>query len=133
MIAVGKYIRLQGKKRAAGIDEIDAGKVVLFGDFLRAQVLFDGDGVVSAALDGCVVGDDHTLLPLDQPDACHDACRWRVVVIHIPCRQGAQFQKGRIGVTEQLNALARQQFVALAVFGDGLLASPLHHQPDTLI
>ena len=42
------------------------GRSILLGDLLGAQVLLDGHGVVRAALDGGVVGDDDALLPLDR-------------------------------------------------------------------
>ena len=43
VIAVGKDLRLQRQKRAARVDEVDAGQAVLERDLLRAQVLLDGD------------------------------------------------------------------------------------------
>ena len=59
MLAIGEDLGLQRQKRAAGIDEIHAGQPVLERDLLRAHVLLDRDGVVGAAFDGRVVGDDH--------------------------------------------------------------------------
>ena len=47
--------------------------MVLIRDFLQAQVFFDGDRVIRAAFDGCVIGDDGDLFTFDLADAGHDA------------------------------------------------------------
>ena len=73
VLAVGEDLVLHRQERAAGVDEVDAGQVVLGGDGLRAQVLLDRDRVVGAALDGRVVGDDHDLAAADPADAGDDA------------------------------------------------------------
>ena len=72
MLAIGKYVRLHRQKSAARIDQIDAWQMVFQRDFLRAQMLFHGDRIVGAALDGGVVGDDHGLASLDSADAGDD-------------------------------------------------------------
>src|SRR6266478_1609390 len=56
--------------------------MVLFGDFLRPQVLFDGHRVVGAALHGRIIGDDHALHTLHTADACDEARRGRVAIVH---------------------------------------------------
>ena len=67
VLAIGKDLGLQRQKRAARVDEVDAGQAVLERDLLRAQVLLHGDRVVGAALDGGVVGDDHHLAAETRP------------------------------------------------------------------
>ena len=59
MIAVGKHLVLLRQERAAALHQIDARQCVLAGDLLRAQVLLDGERVVSAAFHGRIVGDHH--------------------------------------------------------------------------
>ena len=75
VLAVGEDLVLHRQERAAGVDEVDAGQVVLGRDRLGAQVLLDRDRVVGAALDGGVVGDDHALAAADPADAGDDAGR----------------------------------------------------------
>ena len=58
MLAVGKHLVLRRQKRAAGIDQIEAGQPVLARDLLRPQMLFDRHREIGAALDRRVVGDD---------------------------------------------------------------------------
>jgi len=86
MLPVGEHVGLLWQVCAARVDEVDARQVVLLRDFLRAEVLLDGHGVVRAPLDGRVVGDDHALDPLDAPDARHDARRRNDVVVHAVAR-----------------------------------------------
>ena len=69
VIAVRKDFRLQRKKRAAGIDEVQARQTILHRDFLRAQMLLHRDRKVGAALDGRVVGDDDRLVTLNHSDS----------------------------------------------------------------
>src|SRR6266516_861388 len=105
----------------------------MLGNFLSAQVFLDGHGIVGATLDGSVIGDDHAFLPFDHADTGDDTCRRRLVLVHIPRRQWAKFQKGRVGVAEQLDTFAGQQLIALAMPGNGLFASALLHPFDALV
>jgi hypothetical protein len=73
MVAVGEHLGLVGQVGAAGIDQIDAGQVVLFGDLLRPQVLLHGHREVGAALHRRIVGDDHDLAARDPADAADHA------------------------------------------------------------
>ena len=63
VLAVGEHLVLGGQEGAAGVDEVDARQPVLQRHLLGAEVLLDRHGVVGAALDGGVVGDDHALAP----------------------------------------------------------------------
>src|SRR5437588_6955323 len=91
-----------------------------------------GHWIVGAALDGSIIGDDHAFLAFHQPHACDDTCRRSLVMVHIPCRQWAEFQEGRIWITEQLDAFTCQQFIAFAMFGDSIFASTLLYHLNTL-
>ena len=77
MLAVGEDLVLVRQVRAARIDEIDAGQVVLLGDLLRAQMLLHGHRIVGAALDRRVVGDDDAFAAGNAADAGDDAGRAR--------------------------------------------------------
>src|SRR5712692_1989421 len=55
------------------------------------------------------------------------------MIIHLPSRQWTQFQERRIRITQQLDALTRQQFVALAVFGNCIRSTSLLHLAHPLI
>src|SRR5579859_5163554 len=90
------------------------------------------DWIVCAAFDGCIVGEDHTFLPLHQSNTCDDPCRGSIIFVHIPGCQGAEFQKGCLGVTQSLNAFSRQKFVAFAMFDDSIFPSTLLYQLYTL-
>jgi hypothetical protein len=133
VLAIGKDVGLEREECSPGVNKIDAGQVVLLGNFLGAQVFLDGHGIVGATFDGSVIGDDHAFLSLDHADTGDDTGRWRLVLIHIPGCQWAEFQEGRIGVAEQLDALAGKQLVALAMPGDGLFTSALLHLFDALV
>ena len=75
MVAVGEDLGLVRQVGAAAVDQIDARQPVLLGDLLRAQVLLDGQRIVSAAFDRRVVADDHHLPARDAADAGDDARR----------------------------------------------------------
>ena len=112
VVAVGKNLVLQRQERAAGIDQIDAGQMVLARDLLRAQMLLHRHRIVGAALDGGVVGDDHALAPADAADAGDDARRRHVAAIHAVRGERRQLEKRRAGIEQQVDALARQQLAA---------------------
>ena len=93
MVAIGEDLVLQGQECAAGVDEVDAREVVLLGDFLRAQMLLDGEREVRAAFDGRVVGDDHALAAFDHADAGDDAGGRRLAVVEIPRGERVQLEE----------------------------------------
>src|SRR5215472_5168880 len=128
VLAVRKDFGLQGEKCSTGINQVDTGQVVLFGDLLGSQMLFNSHRIVSAAFDGCIISNNDAFLALDEPDPCYDASRWCLVIVHIPRCQWAEFQEGSIRITEQLDAFACQQLIAFAVFVYGLFSSTLLHQ-----
>jgi len=61
VISVGKDLILVRQVRAATIHQIDTGQVVLFGDLLRTQMLFDREREVCTTFDGGIVREDHAL------------------------------------------------------------------------
>ena len=72
VITVGKDLVLQRQVGPARIDQVDAGKPVLLGDLLRPEVFLDRQWVITAALDGGIVGDDHRQSVLDAADPTDD-------------------------------------------------------------
>jgi len=124
VLAVGEDLVLVGQVGAARIDEVYAGQAVLRRDLLRAQVLLDGQRVVGAALDGGVVADDHALDTADAADAGDQPGAGRLVVVEVERGQRRDLEKGRVGVEQPLDALARQQLAARHMLGArGLVAA----------
>ena len=78
-------------------------------------MFFDGFLDISTALYGSIVGDDHHLLPVDHPNAGNNAGRGKTVVVQPEGCQGRQFNKRRVAVEQQVDALADQQFSTLLV------------------
>ncbi|MHC2284708.1 hypothetical protein ACVIJW_000578 [Bradyrhizobium barranii subsp. barranii] len=111
----GKISSWSGRERAAGIDHVDAGKIVLPRHVLRAQMLLHRHRIVSAALDGGVVGDDHAFAARDTPDAGDDARRMHVTAIEAVRRQRRQLHERGAGIDQQVDALARQHLAARGV------------------
>ena len=114
-------LALVGKIGAAGLDEVDQRKAVLAGDLERAQALAHGGDGARAAADGRVVGDDHALDVLDDPDAGEQAGADGEV--GAPRGERGQLEQRRVGIDEQLDPLAAEELAALAVAGDVLLAA----------
>jgi hypothetical protein len=127
VVAIRKYLVLQRQKRAAGIDQIDARQAVFERDFLRAQMLLDGDRKIRAALHGGVVRDDDHLAALHAADAGDDAGGRRRVFVHAMRRERREFEKRRSGIEQRTHALARQQLAALGVPGARLVAAAQRH------
>jgi hypothetical protein len=112
MVSVGKHLVLHRQERAARVDQVDAGQAILGRDLLRAQVLLHRQRIIGAALDRGVVDDDDAFGALDAADAGDDAGRGDVAAIHVPCRELADFEKGRAGVEKLRQPFARQQLAA---------------------
>ncbi len=91
MLAIGEHLGLQGQEGAAGVDEVDARQAVVAGNFLRPEVLLDGEGEVGAALHGGVVGDDHHLGAVYGADAGDDTGAGGSAVVHVVSGQGGEF------------------------------------------
>ena len=59
VVAIGEDLGLVRQVGPARVDQVDAGQVVGLGDFLRAQVLLDGQRIIGAALHRRIIGHDH--------------------------------------------------------------------------
>ena len=135
VLAVGEDLVLHRQERAAGVDEVDAGQVVLGRDRLGAQVLLDRHRVVGAALDRRVVGDDHALAAADPPDAGDDAgARHRVVArsVHPERRQRAQLEERAARVEQPVDPVADQQLPAGGVLRARRVAAPTAYDGQVL-
>jgi hypothetical protein len=73
-------------------------------------VFFDGEGIVGAALDGRVVGDDEDFAAGDAPDARDQARRRRLVVVDVPRSQRRELEERRVGIEQPLDPFADQTF-----------------------
>jgi hypothetical protein len=82
VIAIGKHLGLVRQIGAARIHQIDAGEPVLGGNLLGAQMLFDGQRIICATLDGRVIANDHAGSAFDAADARNDPGAVDVAVIH---------------------------------------------------
>ena len=107
VVAVGEDLRLEREERPARIDQVEARQTVLLGDLLRAQVLLHRQREIRSAFHGRVVGDDHALAALDDPDPCDDPRGRRLAVVQLPGRQRRKLQERRVRVDEQVDPLAR--------------------------
>ena len=88
-------------------------------------MFLDGQRVVGAALDGCVVGDDHTFLALDEADAGDQPGGGNGLAIHAVCGELAELQKGGGRVDEGVDPVARKEFSAREMTLAGALAAAL--------
>jgi len=120
MPLVGKNLVLHRQEGAAGIHHVDAGQIVLPGDVLRPQMLLHRHGIVGAALDRGIVGDDDAFAPRYPPHPGNDAGRMHVAAIEAVGGQRRQFQKRGSGIDQQVDPLARQHLAAR------LVARPRH-------
>ena len=125
MALVGKNLVLQRQERAAGIDEIDAGQMVLARDVLGAQMLLHRHRIVGAALDGGIVGDDHAFAVADAPDPGDQARGMHVAAVEAVGRKRRELEKRRAGVDEEIDPLARKELAARDVTRARLLAAAL--------
>ncbi len=127
MPLVGEDLVLHRQERAAGIDHVDAGQIVLPRDVLRAQMLLHRHRIIGAALDGGVVGDDDAFAARNAPDAGDDAGGMDVAAIEPVGRERRQFEKGGAGIDQQVDPLARQHLAARGMPLARRLAAPAGH------
>ena len=130
MLSIGKDIGLQRQKRAAGVDEVNAGKVVLLRDLLRAEMFLHRDRKVRAALHRRVIADDEALALMHASDAGDDARGGRFVVIHAVRGKWGQLEKRRIRIEQRGDALAHRHLSLFTMSCDVLLAPTLPHVLD---
>lgn len=113
-------VQLGRQVGAPGLDQADHRQPVLAGDLVGPQDLLERERVRGAAADGRVVGGDHALDALDDPDPGHDAAADPEVAAVADER--LQLEERAVAIDQQLDPLAREQLAALAVTGDVLLA-----------
>ena len=124
MLAVGKHLVLRREEGPAGVDQIDARQAVLLRDLLRAQMLFDRNRIVGAALDRGVVGDDHAFAPGDPADARDDAGRRHVAAVHAVGGERRKLEDGRSRIDQRVDAVAREQLAPIEMLAARLVAAP---------
>ena len=88
-------------------------------------MFFNRDGEISAAFDGGVIGYNHAFFPLDSANACDDTGARGAIVIHVVGREGAEFQKGTVGINQSFNAIPNKKLAPLGMFCNGLGSPPL--------
>ena len=110
VITVGKDLILIGQVGPSAVDQIDAGQVVFLGNFLSAQVFFDGNRIVGATLYRRVVADDHHLMPGHPTDARDHTGARRGIVIHIVGGCRTNLKKWGAGIKQPGNPVAGQHF-----------------------
>jgi hypothetical protein len=59
VFSIGKDVFLVWQIRTSTVDQVDAGKFILLSDFLSAEMLLYGDGVISTPFHGTVIGDNY--------------------------------------------------------------------------
>src|SRR5690606_177430 len=79
---VREYFVLLREVGTTGINQVDAGQPVFFGDGLGANVLFDGQRVIGAALDGGIVGQHQAFDAANPSDAGDDAGRRHPILVN---------------------------------------------------
>jgi len=121
---VGEDISLAFEVSTSGVDEVDAGEVVLFSDLLGAEVLLDCDGVVGASLHGGVVGDDHATNTVDTANTSDDTTTSRgLVAVELVTSERRKLHEGCVGVDKVLNTFTSKHFTAGFVEGASLLVT----------
>src|SRR5687768_14778420 len=120
MIEVGKDFVLQGQKRPARIDEIQAGQIILFGDLLSAQMLLDRHREVRPTFDSGIVGDDEHFAVADASNTSNYSSSRSLVIVEISRGKGRKFQERRARVKQAFYALTDKElallFLSLTIF-----------------
>ncbi len=130
MLAIRKDLGLQRKKRAAGVDEINARQPVLQRDLLRAQMFLHRHREIRSAFDGGVVSDDQAFTLLHASDAGDQTRAGRFVVVHSIGRERRELEKRRVAIEQRRDALAHRQFPLLFVALQVLRAAALPRLRD---
>ena len=112
MLAIGEDFVLHRQEGTTRIDQVNARQVILFSNFLGAQVFLDGKRVIGTALDGRIIGDNHAIDVADLPDARYEACGWHFVVIETVSRELSDLEERRATINDRTNSIAWQQFAS---------------------
>ena len=86
--------------------------MVLLCNGLGAQVLFDCQGKIAAALDGGVIGYNHTFLACHPCDACNNSGGRHIFSVHLKGSQLGQFKKRRTRVYQGIDTITCKQLSA---------------------
>ena len=118
-------LRPARQERAAGVDQIETGQPVFVRDFLRAQMFFHRDRIVSAPFHRRIVGHDHAGAARYAADARHDAGAGSVVLVNSVSGQRRQLEEFRAGIDEPLDAFVHRHLALLPMALHVLRAAPL--------
>ena len=122
---VGKHFVLHRQEGATGVNEVDARQVVFMGDGLRSDVFLDRHGVVRSTLDSGVVGNEEALASVDHADAGDDTGRVCSSVVEVVSSKRREFQEGRTGVNDALDAFSSKVFASGTMAIDVLSSAAL--------
>ena len=123
VVAVGKDLGLHGQERAAAVDEVDAGQVVLHRDLLRPQMLLHRQRMIGTAFDRGVVGHDHHLAPVDVAHPGHQAGRRQRRLVDLVGGQRRELEEGASRIEQGVDAFAHEHLAPALVQFTGLLAA----------
>ena len=98
MIPIRKHFILIRQVGTTGIDQIQARQIVLISNFLRAQMFFNRDRIIGAALDGRVITHDDTFLTRHPSDTRNNTGGRRsshamLILIHVVGGELREFKK----------------------------------------
>lgn len=109
MVLVGEYVILLRKESASRIDQVNAGQLVLHGNLLGSNVLFNRDWVVCTTLVGEVVCDDHALTAVYHSNSSDNVARRNLLVK--ACKL-AKCQERRASVKKLANPISGIKFAS---------------------
>jgi hypothetical protein len=113
MIAIRENVLLLRQESTSAINEINAGKTILFCDFLGTEMFFHRDGVISTTFEGKVVGQNHALALVNLSDTCNDISNRDAI---FKASQLSDLEERRPTVNQFVDAAARVQLVAIFEF-----------------
>ena len=130
---VRKHLVLHGQEGSTGVNEVNAGEMVLVSDRLGTDVLFHRHRIVGAALHRGVVSDEEALSAVDHANAGDDACRVGSSIVEFVGSQGREFEKSRSRVNDALDAFSGEVLSSGAMPFNVLPATTLRRsvQPST--
>ena len=112
-----KDLRLLREVSTAGLRQADKRQTIGAGDFHGTQAFGHRCRTLRSPLHGRIVGDHHDLGAVHSTNAGDDSSAQGIV--RAPAGQWTQLQEGRAAIQQEVDALARQEFAAATVSGDG--------------
>ena len=109
---------LHRQEHAAGIHEIDRRQSIFQSDLLGPEMFLDRHGEVGPPFDRRVVGGDDTWPSRHVTDAGDQTGSRDVVVVHVGCRQGTEFQPRRAWIKQLRDPLTGGQLASLSMKRD---------------